>query len=204
MRRVTMIMELLRQMYIRSTGRLALFVVLLAGGAGSSLDAFALGVCEVEMAKAAHRHSVPLQVLYSVGLTESGKHGFMLPYAMNVEGRTVLATSLQEAMRQFWVLRAKGSGLIDIGCMQVNYRYHQKEFAGVADMFQPARNVDYAARFLKKLHGREGSWTMAVARYNAGPNNIPAQRKYVCSVIRSMIGAGMGGWTPSSRALCGG
>ena len=88
--------------------------------------------------------------------------------------------------------------------MQVNYRYHGEKFASVSQMFDPSSNVDYAARFLRELRTREGSWTMAVARYNAGPNNDPAQRKYVCAVIRSMVSAGMGAWTAAARVLCGG
>jgi soluble lytic murein transglycosylase-like protein len=69
-------------------------------------------------------------------------------------------------------------------------------------MFDPARNVRYAANFLKELRQREGSWTLAVARYNAGPNNEPAQKKYVCAVIRNMVASGMGRWTPNARAFC--
>ena len=42
-------------------------------------------------------------------------------------------------------------------------------------------NVQYAAHFLRELRTRERNWTMAVARYNAGPNNEPAQKKYVCA-----------------------
>jgi soluble lytic murein transglycosylase-like protein len=69
-------------------------------------------------------------------------------------------------------------------------------------MFDPARNVDYAARFLKELCAREGSWTMAVARYNAGPNNTIAQRRYICSVIGSLVASGFGSWTSNARTYC--
>jgi soluble lytic murein transglycosylase-like protein len=69
-------------------------------------------------------------------------------------------------------------------------------------MLEPAANVDYAARFLKELKAREGSWTMAVARYHAGPGNDPAQKRYVCRVIANMVATGFGAWTPSSRAFC--
>ena len=69
-------------------------------------------------------------------------------------------------------------------------------------MFDPHANVDYAARFLKVLHRREGSWTMAVARYHAGPNNNPAQKQYVCAVIVNMVATGFGEWTAQSRDFC--
>ena len=69
-------------------------------------------------------------------------------------------------------------------------------------MFDPAHNVEYAAGFLKALRAEEGSWTLAVARYNAGPDNPAAEKTYVCSVIRNMIASGFGRWTASARTLC--
>ena len=69
-------------------------------------------------------------------------------------------------------------------------------------MFDPAQNVAYAARFLKELRQREGSWTLAAARYNAGPNNNPAQKQYVCTVITNMVASGFGSWTPAAKSFC--
>ena len=69
-------------------------------------------------------------------------------------------------------------------------------------MLDPHKNVDYAARFLKELRKREGSWTLAVARYHAGPNNNPAQKRYVCAVITNMVATGFGAWTAQSQAFC--
>ena len=87
--------------------------------------------------------------------------------------------------------------------MQINYRWHGDKFASVNEMFDPAHNVDYAARFLRDLKAREGTWTLAVARYNAGPNNNAAQKIYVCGVIRKMVKSGFGSWTDNARNFCG-
>ena len=106
-------------------------------------------------------------------------------------------------MQDFDAARQGGAVLIDIGCMQINHHYHGAAFASVAEMFDPGKNVDYAALFLKQLKAREGSWTMAVARYHAGPNNDPAQKRYVCSVIANMVATGFGSWTPNARLFCG-
>jgi len=70
------------------------------------------------------------------------------------------------------------------------------------DMLDPSKNVDYAARFLQQLKAREGSWTLAVARYHAGPHNDPAQKKYVCRVIANLAASGFGAWTADARAFC--
>lgn len=163
----------------------------------------AAGVCEREMARASARHGVPVGILYSVGLTESGKAGALQPYAMNIAGRTVFPKSLPEALNAFSASSAKGVKLIDVGCMQINHHYHGKQFKSVRAMFDPSLNVDYAARFLSRLHREHGNWSMAVARYHAGPDNDPAQKKYICRVIRNLVASGFGAWTPQAKAFCG-
>lgn len=161
------------------------------------------GLCERELAQASERYGVPLGVLYAVGLTETGRKGSLHPYALNIAGKTVFSESPEAALATFRKSRKKGIRLIDLGCMQINHYYHGSEFASVEEMLQPARNVDYAAKFLVRLREQEGSWTMAVARYHAGPDNNPAQKRYVCAVIRNLVATGFGAWTKDARRLCG-
>jgi soluble lytic murein transglycosylase-like protein len=158
--------------------------------------------CEREMIQAARKYDVPLGMLYAVGLTETGQKGSLQPYALNVDGKAVYGIDKDNALQQFARARAAGVKLIDLGCMQINHYFHAENFASVEEMLDPGKNVDYAARFLKQLRQREGSWTMAVARYNAGPNNNPAQKRYVCRVIANMVATGFGEWTPKARAFC--
>jgi soluble lytic murein transglycosylase-like protein len=159
-------------------------------------------VCEAEMLRASRIHQVPPAVLYAVGLTETGRRGRLSPYALNIDGKPVFSATLGEALLRFAQSNRAGAKLIDVGCMQINYRFHGREFSSIEDMFEPARNVDYAARYLKQLRRRETSWTLAVARYHAGPHNNPAQQKYVCNVISNMIAAGIGNWTKSAELFC--
>lgn len=181
---------------LSSIGMAALSICSVTTGASAN------GACEHEMARAARTHGVPLGVLYAVGLSETGRKGVLNPYALNVDGKTVLAADLRDAVAQFREAKNKGAKLVDLGCMQINHRYHGDHFASVEAMFDPARNVDYAARFLKELRAREGNWTMAVARYNAGPNNTIAQRRYICSVIGSLVASGFGSWTSNACTYC--
>jgi soluble lytic murein transglycosylase-like protein len=166
-------------------------------GAGASENA-----CERQMKHASAKYEVPLGVLYAVGLTESGRKDSLQPFALNIEGRPYFATSVADGVREFEDARKSGAKLIDIGCMQINHHFHGAEFASVEAMFEPRANVDYAARFLKTLRQKEGSWTLAVARYHAGPNNNPAQKKYVCTVIVNMVASGFGNWTETAREFC--
>lgn len=169
----------------------------------SALTPATPSVCEREMVAAAAAERVPLGVLYAVGLTETGRKGSLHPYALNIEGRAVFAESKSDALAAFSRARGEGKTLIDMGCMQINHHYHGREFESVSAMLEPGENVRYAARFLKELRAREGNWTMAVARYHAGPNNDPAQRRYICAVIRNLVATGFGAWTPQARKFCG-
>lgn len=162
-----------------------------------------LTICEREMRAAADEFRIPLGVLYAVGMTESGGKKGLQPLAMNIAGKPYVASSLADALSRFEKEQARGVKLIDLGCMQINHHYHGGRFASVAEMFDPHKNVQYAARFLNELRARHDTWTMAVARYHAGPNNNPAQKQYVCLVIGNMVRSGFGAWTPGSAAFCG-
>ncbi|WP_181705183.1 transglycosylase SLT domain-containing protein [Chthonobacter rhizosphaerae] len=154
------------------------------------------------MIQASKEWGVPLGVLYAVGLTESGRKESLSALALNVEGTSVFPDSRAAALRRVRSELARGRKLIDIGCMQINHHYHRDQFPSLEAMFEPRENVRYAARFLKELRQRQGNWTMAVARYHAGPNNDPAQKRYVCTVIRNMVASGFGNWTPNSSSFC--
>lgn len=182
-------------------GPLAAFICSLACFVGEA--AASKNICEQHMVRASKAYGVPLGMLYAVGLTETGQKGSLQPYALNVEGRAVYGIGLDDAMRRFQVARQEGAKLIDIGCMQINHHYHSDQFRDVREMLDPAKNVDYAARFLKQLFAQEGTWTLAVARYHAGPNNNPAQKRYVCRVISNMVATGFGEWTPDAKRFCG-
>jgi soluble lytic murein transglycosylase-like protein len=155
------------------------------------------------MTRVARAYDIPLGVLYAVGLTETGNRGSLRPFAMNVDGKPLFFSNLDEALVRFDDERKRGARFIDIGCMQINHRFHSKAFANVRQMFDPALNVAYAAQFLKQLRAREPNWTLAVARYHAGPNNDPAQKRYVCAVIANLAASGFGAWTPQARVFCG-
>jgi soluble lytic murein transglycosylase-like protein len=160
------------------------------------------GICETQIVAAAAKYGIPAGILYSVGLTETGRKGSLQPYAMNIEGKAVFASSAAEVLERFAAARASGAKLIDLGCMQINYHFHGEKFGSPEAMLDPRANVEYAARFLADLHARHETWTMAVARYHAGPNNDPAQKRYVCRVIANLVATGYGKWTAGAAEFC--
>lgn len=154
------------------------------------------------MESASREQNVPLNILYSVALTETGRGGRLQPYDINADGKFMHGRDLREALELVAAEQARGAKFIDVGCMQINIRFHGSRFGSLRDMFDPSQNVRYAASFLKILKAEQGTWTLAVARYNAGPNNDGAQKKYVCSVIANMVSAGLGAWTDTAREFC--
>lgn len=182
--------------------RTALAAACLSSAPVAQTAAAATNPCEAEILRAADRYQIPAGILYAVGLTETGNRGSLQPNALNIEGKAVFPRSRSEALLAFETARREGKSLIDLGCMQINHRYHGDQFRSVEDMLDPRRNVDYAARFLTQLHARHETWSMAVARYHAGPNNDPAQKRYVCRVITNMVAVGFGKWTANARSFC--
>ncbi len=64
-----------------------------------------------------------------------------------------------------------------LGIMQIIPRWHPELSPGdaAADAsaaLDPHRAIDYAGRYLRSLFNRFGSWRLALAAYNAGPENV--------------------------------
>jgi soluble lytic murein transglycosylase-like protein len=190
-------------MFLRALSGLALAVTAFTSEASGARAASQRAICEKHLVRVSAQENVPLGVLYAVGLTETGNKGWLHPYALNIEGETVFATSEKEALQKFAKARKQGKKLIDLGCMQVNHYYHGSQFKSPAEMLVPEKNIAYAARFLRSLRQEHGSWTMAVARYHASAGNKKAQKRYICSVIRNLASSDFGQWTPAAKSFCG-
>ncbi|WFR97372.1 transglycosylase SLT domain-containing protein [Rhizobium tumorigenes] len=192
-----------RGTWVRTIALLAVLSGLVPGASISEASASTTeGMCEREIQAAALKYGIPEGILYSVGLTETGRKGSLYPFAMNIEGKPFFPASENAALQLFAQAHQSGAKLIDIGCMQINQYFHGENFASVEAMFDPHSNVEYAAKFLSVLHDKHETWTMAVARYHAGPNNNPAQKVYVCRVIANLVATGYGKWTPNAATFC--
>ena len=75
-----------------------------------------------------------------------------------------------------------------LGIMQIVPKFHP-----TADPLNVTAAIDYAAGFLSTLHEQFGSWSLALAAYNAGPGNVhkygntvppfAETQKYVADII---------------------
>ncbi|WP_323765220.1 lytic transglycosylase domain-containing protein [Marinovum sp.] len=129
------------------------------------------GVCIREILKAQLRHNIPGNLLLGIGLQEAGMmHQGELtvwPWVANADGDGRFFDSPGTAAS--WVRARQAAGVIsiDVGCMQINLRWHPEAFASLDQALDPAQNVDYAARLLVRLYEQAGDWTEAAGRYHS-------------------------------------
>lgn len=152
--------------------RLTLFLSLLANIA---LTQTALSdpaqICDAAARQIADESNVPFSVLQAVTRTETGrsKDGTMRPWpwTVNMQGKGVWFGTEDEARAYVFTHFKKGARSFDVGCFQINYRWHGQNFNSIEEMFDPLINTRYAARFLTDLHRELGDWTAAVGAYHS-------------------------------------
>lgn len=92
-----------------------------------------------------------------------------------------------------------------VGIMQIVPKWHPEIDPGdaAADAraaADPARAIDYGAKYLRQLFNRYGTWSLALAAYNAGPDNVDKYgrkvppfvetQNYVAQIIGDVNAAG--------------
>ena len=121
------------------------------------------------------RHNIPQDTLYAISLRETqkahSKHrvGIVWPWTITVNpsGKGYHFKTISEAIKFAKETVAKGKGSIDVGCMQINLKYHPDAFNSIEEAFSPQRNVAYGARFLKEKHTQHGNWQKAIGSYHS-------------------------------------
>ncbi len=61
----------------------------------------------------------------------------------------------------------RGARSFDLGCFQINYKWHGKAFDSIEAMFDPQKNALYAASFLLELYREKGDWGAAAGAYHS-------------------------------------
>lgn len=131
-------------------------------------------ICEREAIRRELADGLPRAIVAAVAMAESGRYNRAArtrrawPWTINAQGRSYYFDTKAEAVRFTRNLLQSGIRSIDVGCMQVNLRYHPDAFENLRAAFDPATNVAYAADFLLRLHRRLGTWPEAVAHYHSG------------------------------------
>lgn len=124
-------------------------------------------VCEEAILAAEVRYDLPKGLLLRIGLTEAGYQGRIWPWTVNAEGRSRYFTNKHDAVSFVAAQEALGVERIDTGCLQINRYWHPDAFADLSAAFDPERNADYAARYLRMLHAEFGNWRDATGTYHS-------------------------------------
>lgn len=128
-------------------------------------------ICDQAAAYASRETGVPLSVLQAISLNETGQRrgGAMRPWpwTVNMEGKGVWFDTEDEARAFVYRNYKRGARSFDVGCFQINYKWHGQAFASIEEMFQPQPNALYAAKFLLELYNEKGDWSSAAGAYHS-------------------------------------
>lgn len=160
---------------IRHLSILANFVVLLAGATCPGASHAAVGdiarLCDRAARTAAAAEGVPLDVLQAIARTETGRSGASglqpWPWTVNMEGIGKWFATEAEARAYVSSHFRRGARSFDVGCFQINYKWHGEAFRSIDEMFDPTLNARYAARFLMQLFEEFGDWSAAAGAYHS-------------------------------------
>lgn len=123
------------------------------------------GPCEIAITNAERQYNLPPYILHAIAVTESGRNGKPYPYAMNIQGKAHYAATSGEMVDI--INRYGPRSSIDVGCVQVNLKYHGHRFSDWRQLIEPTSNAQYAAFHLVELFREFGSWSGAVAAYHS-------------------------------------
>jgi soluble lytic murein transglycosylase-like protein len=107
-------------------------------------------------------------------------------YAVNVAGKAYYFKTKEDAERFINNKLKAGHKNISIGCSQILYAVHKRNFKNsVSEMLDPKNNIQYSAKLLKKLYNKHKNWEMAVRRYHS--STFGKSTKY-CSKVEKKLG----------------
>ena len=84
-----------------------------------------------------------------------------------MDGDSYFLNNFEEGLKTLVALRNSGETNVDIGCMQLNLRWHGSAFSDLSAMLSPLDNVTYASSYLEELFIETGSWEQAVKYYHS-------------------------------------
>lgn len=135
-------------------------------------------LCSVAAKQAGVEFGVNYDLLQTISAVESGRWDNLQnryvawPWTVNANGKGYYFASKEEAIAAVKDFQKRGITSIDVGCMQVNLKYHGKAFASVDEAIDPVNNVKYSAKFLRSLYSQNGNdWKRAARRYHSSNPN---------------------------------
>ena len=147
-------------------------LILCAIWPGAALAASAVEPsCMDAAAQAEARHGIPNKLLQAITLVETGRtlndKFTPWPWTTNIDAKGRYFRSRTDGTKFVKDRLYAGETSIDVGCFQINTKWHGDQFASIEDMFDPVAGADYAAKFLIKLKDEFGDWETAATKYHS-------------------------------------
>lgn len=129
--------------------------------------------------RTAELHQLDPYLLYAIALVESSRvaegRASPWPWALNRGGKSIYASSRNEAIEHLKAVIAHGESNIDVGLMQVNYRWHFGRAGSLSSLIDPVQNVALGAEILSEaIASVPGNLALGVGRYHAWQNKEEA------------------------------
>ena len=131
-------------------------------------------VCGLAAQSAEVSYGIKPELLETIASVESGRwvesaqKRIAWPWTVQANGKGHYYKTKAEAVAAVKAMQEKGINNIDVGCMQINLKYHGKAFTSIEDALDPEKNVAYSAEFLKKLNKKNGgNWQKTAMQYHS-------------------------------------
>ena len=130
-----------------------------------------LKLCENTIKSVELQTDIPKGLLLGIGKAEAirkfNNKYIIWPWTINHAGKSLFFDN-KEQMKNYVFKNLKRKDFnIDVGCMQINIKWHKNNFKKISDMFEVNPNISYAASFLKQLKNKHGSWDKAIKHYHS-------------------------------------
>ena len=163
--------------------------------------AFFIGI-SLPIAKAAHNQlcrdaitrvekhfGLPSHLLLAIALTESGRstpNGIeAFPWTVTAQQKGHFFNSKKDAIAFTRQQQLNGVKNIDVGCLQINLKYHKTAFRSLRQAFDPYHNALYAGRLLKKSFHTQKNWRAVIRHYHSSSNSLG--QPYFLRVMRLYV-----------------
>lgn len=128
--------------------------------------------CDNTIKRIETQTNIPNGLLHAIGKVESGRflnknNHVIWPWTVNHAGKSLFFNTKNQ-MEKYVLKNVMANDFnIDVGCMQINLKWHKNYFKKINDMFSLEPNISYAASFLIQLKNRHGSWDKAIKHYHS-------------------------------------
>ena len=127
--------------------------------------------CEAIIKKIESLTDIPNGLLLGIGKAEAGRikndEIVIWPWTINHAGKSLFFDNKNQVKRYVSKRVKEGDNNLDVGCMQINLKWHKHNFKDIKDMIAIEPNVSYAASFLIQLKGKYGTWEKAIKHYHS-------------------------------------